>query len=71
MLLHNYGRQAHLMDLLAKDIFTNQKVFIDKVLIVVKHLRNHYEESVQMKNLNMSRPPLPRETALEFRSQTH
>ena len=57
MLLHSYGCQAHLMNLLAKDIYQDQKV-----LIVVKHLRNHHEESAQMKNLNMPRPPLPCDT---------
>ena len=40
-----------------KDIYTNQKV-----LIVIKNLRNHHGESAQMKNLNMPRPPLPGET---------
>ena len=50
------------MNLLAEDIYSNQKVLIGKVLIVIKHLRNHLEKSAQMKNLNMPRPPVPCET---------
>ena len=61
-LLHTYGCQAHHMNLLAKEIGSKMKVPIEKIVKVVKHLRNHHAESALLRQHELPRPPLPVET---------
>ena len=56
-LLHTYGCQAHHMNLLAKEIGSKMKVPIEKIVKVVKHLRNHHAESALLRQHELPRPP--------------
>ena len=61
-ILHTYGCQAHAINLVAKDVSKMCKDSVSKVVAVLKHLRNHHEESALMKEIKLPRPPLPIET---------
>ena len=61
-LLHAYACQAHIMNLIAKDMFQDSKYVVNKVVSVSKHLRNHHAEAAEMKFLKIPRPPIPCET---------
>ena len=64
VILHCYGCNAHIGNLLAKDIISaaEYKAPIGKIVQVLKHFRNRHQESGQLKEKNVPRPPLPIET---------
>ena len=55
----SYGCQAHIMNLLAKDVYDSSKSVVNKMVAVSKHLRNHHAESTEMKQMKMPGSPLP------------
>ena len=61
-LLHCYGCNAHIANLLAKDIVSEYKAVITKIVAVMKLLRNRHLQSGLLREKNVPRPPLPVET---------
>ena len=57
-----YQCQAHLLNLLAKDMKHENNETITKVISVLKFLRNRHAASAKLKEENLQRPPIPTET---------
>ena len=56
---HGYGCQAHLKNLVAKDISNMWKKVITQIVVILKHLRNHHKESAQSKTGGIPCPVIP------------
>ena len=54
--------QAHLMNLVAKDISNMSKNVITKIVAILEHLRNRHKESAQLKTGGIPRPLIPVQT---------
>ena len=57
-----YHCQAHLFNLLAKDIRQEQSTTVNKVISVLKYFRNKHNAAAKLDELNLAKPPLPCET---------
>jgi hypothetical protein len=57
-----YGCQAHLLNLLAKDLHKMQKSNTEHIICVLKYFRNVHSAQSRLKQLHINRPPLPAET---------
>ena len=57
------------MNLLAKEVYDSCKS-VNKVVAVLKDLRNHHAESAEMKQMKIPRPPIPCETRWNTEADT-
>lgn len=60
--LFTFGCQAHILNLLAKDIIQNFTATKDRVVSVLKSFRNVHALAASLKGANLGHPPLPCET---------
>ena len=60
--LVTYHCQPHLLNLLAKDIGSEQSATINKVIAVCNVLRNKHKASAELKSRGINKPPLPADT---------
>ena len=59
MLLHAFGCQAHLLNLLCKHITAKLQSPVQRITSIIKHLRSHHAESSLLREKNTPRSPMP------------